>query len=213
MSRGDYVLLFIFATGFFVAGVVWRPAFGDYKNLKDALECTSFLATTVAAAVAIYTLRAWKAQFRHAERFKSLKDLKDAATNLYAFRGYLLAVERRCAHLMINKGLPSAELEEAEVEARERLTSALAAYNRAWSTAVVFFSQEEEQRFSGSAPVFVSRAIDDPLRIITLYANSPGPENRFQFNVSVREITDEARDLYASTVAQLEWMLRQKYKD
>lgn len=68
-----------------MAGVVWRPVFGDYAKLKDALECVSYLATAVAAIVAIYTLNAWKDQFRHAERFKSLKDLKDAATNLHTF--------------------------------------------------------------------------------------------------------------------------------
>lgn len=212
MNRSDVSFLALFVIGFFVAGAVWRPAFGDSAHLKVALECTSYLATTLAALVAIYALSAWKSQFRHAERFKSLRDLKDTATDLTAFRGYLLAVKRRCVHLMATGGVPSEELENAEYAAREKLTSALGAYNRAWSTAVVFFSEEEERRFSGPAPVFVSRAINDPLRIITLYANAPSHENSLGFAVAAREITDSAGDLYAKTVSELEWMLRQKFK-
>lgn len=212
MNRTDFAFLILCAGGFFIAGAVWRPAFGDSANLKVALECSSYLATTVAAIVAIYALNAWKSQFRHSERFKSLKDLKDAATDLTVFRGYLLAVERRCVHLMTNGGLPCGALEEAENEAREKLMTSIAAYNRAWGTAVVFFSPDEERKFSGPAPLFVSRALHDPLRIINMYASAPGRENLVSFLSSVREITESARDLYSKTVSELEWMLRQKYQ-
>lgn len=212
MRRSEVVILVVFAFGFTAIGAVWRPAFGSYESVKAAIECTSYIATTLAAVVAIYALNAWKAQFNHAERFKSLKELKDAAKDLTAFRGYLLAVERRCVNLMATGGMPDENFEAAERAAREKLTSAITAYSRAWSTAVVFFSDEDERTFSGPANVFVTRAIEDPLKIITLYANSPGPENSVHFAFSVREITDSAKHLYASTVSELEGMLIQKFR-
>jgi len=212
MKRSDVLLLAVGGIGLFMAGVVWRPVFGDYSKLKDALECTSFLATAVAAIVAIYTLNAWKSQFRHAERFKSLKDLKDAATDLHTLRGYLLAVERRCVNLMHSGGMPSEEFFNEEEQAKQKWLDALQSYNRAWSTAVVFFSPEEERAFSGPANIFTDKYIDNTMRIVMLYANASGPENFSNFTLSVRVITDAARDLYARTVSELEWMLRQKFR-
>ena len=212
MKWSDAVLLAVTGSGLFMAGVVWRPVFGDYAKLKDALECTSFLATAVAAVVAIYTLNAWKAKFTHAERFKSLKDLKDAATDLHTLRGYLLAIERSCAHRMHSEGMPSVELFEEEEEAKKKWLIALQAYTRAWSTAVVFFSPEEEQSFSGPANVFTEKYIQDTLRIAALYANAPAPESFGLFTHNVREVTESARDLYARTLSELELMLRRKFR-
>ncbi|MEX6663732.1 hypothetical protein [Pseudomonas sp. W2-17] len=212
MTRGDVALLALIGTGLFVAGAVWRPVFGDYAKLKDALECTSFVATALAAMVAIYTLNLWKTQFRHAESFKALKELKDAATSLHAFRGYLLAVQARCMFLMQYGREQSEAIHEDEEAARQRWLTALQAYNRAWSTAVVFLTPEEEAAFRGPAPIFTRRSIDDPLKIVMAYANAPGVENVHQFAATARLITDEARHLYADTVSQLEWMLREKYQ-
>lgn len=212
MNRGDIALLALMGAGLFMAGVVWRPVFGDYAKLKDALECTSFIATALAAAVAIYTLNVWKAQFRHAESFKALKELKDAATSLHAFRAYLLAVQTRCMFLMQYGRVESEAIHEDEEAARQKWLIALEAYNRAWSTAVVFLTPEEEMAFRGPAKVFTRRSIDDPLKIVMAYANAPGIENIHQFAATARVVTDEARHLYADTVSQLEWMLRKKYQ-
>lgn len=212
MKRGDIALLGLIGTGLFVAGATWRPVFGDYSQFKDALECTSFIATALAAMVAIYTLNVWKAQFRHAESFKALKDLKDAATSLISFRKYLLAVQKRCMFLMQYGRAESEAVHEDEEAARQKWLIDLQAYNRAWSTAVVFLTPEEEAAFRGGGPVFTRRSIDDPLRIVMAYGNDPGVENVHQFAATCRTVTEEARDLYADTVSQLEWMLRQKYQ-
>lgn len=212
MRRGDIALLGLLGVGLFVAGAVWRPVFGDYSKFRGALECTSYIATAIAATVAIYTLNVWKAQFRHAESFKALKELKDAASGLNSFRKYLLAVQTRCMFLMQYGRFESEAVHEDEEVARQKWLIDLQAYNRAWSTAVVFLTPEEEAAFRGPAPVFTRRAIDDPLRIVMAYANDPGVENVHQFAATCRSVTEEARHLYADTVSQLECLLRQKYQ-
>lgn len=44
------------------------------------------------------------------------------------------------------------------------------------------------------------------------YANNPGEENFHEFIETCRLVTEEVRHLYASTVSELEFMLRQKYR-
>lgn len=208
MKSSDVVLLGVGSIGLFMAGVVWRPVFGNYSVLKDALECTSYIATAIAAVVAIYTLNAWKAQFRYAERFRSIKDLKDAATGMHTFRGYLLAVQATGEALIASNGHPNAELDEKEKQARQKWLVSLEAYNRAWGTAVVFFKPDEERRFPGPAIEFSSRSITDPLKIINAYADARSTGETGGFWVAAREVTEDARSLYRATVNELESMLR-----
>ncbi|MCY1463617.1 hypothetical protein D9M71_815310 [compost metagenome] len=76
----------------------------------------------------------------------------------------------------------------------------------------MFFTPQEEKNFSGPANIFTDKYMDNTMRIVMLYANAPGVENYGNFSSSCRVITDSAKDLYAKTVSELEWMLRQKYR-
>jgi hypothetical protein len=182
------------------------------NKIRGVFEILSYAGTVVTAMVAVVALTSWQSQFRHTERFKSLKDLKDAAIGLHAFKDFLLTVQKKCHHLICNDGYPIDVLEQDETLAREKWLIALEAYNRAWGTAVVFFTHAEEASFSGSAKVFTSRSINDPLRIVMAYANQPNKDQLVEFTKTSRQITDEAKYLCKSTVSELEWMLRQKYK-
>ena len=201
----------------FCSGVVWgmipdKKSFFTIASVHDLFDIFGAIATMVAAAVAVIALSNWRSQFRHAARFESLKSLKDAATRLHTFRKYLMAVQSRCLHLMQSGGVEDRKIREAEEEARRNWTKDLEAYNQSWGTAAVFFTPEEEAKFSGPASVFVKRSLDDPLRIVMAYANSPKLESRHDFFEECRVVTEEVRHLYASTVSELEWMLRQKYR-
>ena len=201
----------------FSAGIVWgmipdKTGFFIVANVHDLFDIFGALATVIAAAVAVVALSNWRSQFRHSARFESLKGLKNAATELHTFRKYLITVQSRCMHLMHSQGVEDKVLKELEETARQTWISALQTYNQAWGTAVVFFTAEEEANFSGPAPVFTQRSLDDPMRIVMAYANAPEFENRHEFIEACRGITEEVRHLYASTVSELEWMLRQEYR-
>lgn len=201
----------------FLSGVVWgiipdKKGFFVVASVHDLFEIFGALATMVAAGVAVVALTNWQSQFRHAEKFKSLKELKDAATGLVAYRGYLFAVQRRCLQLMGTGGIPNEAFDEDQKIAHEQWKIALQAYNRAWGTAVVFLSAEEEAMFTAPANVFTDRTLDDPLKIVALYANAPGRDQVHNFNAAVREITDAARHLSATAVMEVEVLLRQKFR-
>lgn len=201
----------------FAAGVLWgmipdKTGFFVVANIHDLFDILGAMATVIAAVVAVVALTNWRSQFRHEARFQSLKELKDAALELHTFRAYLMVVEARCMGLMHNGGVGNKEIYQLEEAAKQTWLSALQRYNKAWGTAVAFFTAEEEAAFTGSAPVYVKRSLDDPMKIVMAYANAPGAENDLQFAATCREITEQARHLYASTVSELELMLRQNYR-
>ncbi|MBI6749766.1 hypothetical protein [Pseudomonas syringae] len=202
----------LFSSGVICGMIPDKKGFFLIESVHDLFEIFGALATVIAAVVAVVALSGWRSQFRHAARFESLKSLKDAATKLHTFRKYLKTVEARYAHLIHNQGIESNELIENEESARQQWANDLQAYNQAWGTAVVFFSPEEESEFSGAAPVYVRRSLDDPFKIVAAYANATTADGLYRFTHACRDINEEVRHLYAKTVSELEWMLRQKYK-
>lgn len=201
----------------FFAGVVWgmipdKSGFFIVESIHDLFEIFGAIATIIAAAVGVIALTNWQSQFRHAEKFKALKELKDAAYNLHAFRGYLFAIQRRCLHLMASGGVPNEAFDEDERIAHDQWNAALKMYNVAWGTAVIFLSEEEEKLLTTPASIFTNRTLDDPLRIVTIYANAPGADQVINFNLAVRAITDHARHLSATAVTEAEVMLRNNFR-
>lgn len=201
----------------FLTGVVWgmipdKSGFFIVDNVHDLFEIFGAIATAIAAAVGVIALTNWQSQFRHAEKFKALKELKDAAYSLFAFRGYLFAVQRRCLHLMASGGVPDEDSLEDERNAHETWMTSLQNYNIAWGTALIFLSIEEEATLSASAYLFTDRSLDDPLRIVTLYANAPSKDQIANFNKAVREITNNARQLSATAVAEAEILFRRNFR-
>ena len=81
-------------------------------------------------------------------------ELKDAATGLYTFRGYQLALVENGKQYRANGGVPNAQLEEIQLSAAERWRGSLEVYVKAWSTAVVFFTYEEEKNIQWTATSF-----------------------------------------------------------
>ncbi|WDG77318.1 hypothetical protein PUP68_21655 [Pseudomonas chlororaphis] len=201
----------------FFTGAIWgmipdKSGFFAVENVHDLFDMFGAIATAVAASVGVIALTNWQSQFRHAEKYKALKDLKDAAYGLHAFRGYLFAVQRRCLQLMAAGGVPNEAFDEDERIAHEQWTVALRAYNVAWGTAIIFLTGEEEAMLTAPAYIFTNRTLDDPLRIVTIYANAPGKDQINNFNISVRKITDDARLLSATAMTEAEILLRQNFR-
>lgn len=180
------------------------------NKVRGVFELLSFAGTAVTAVVAVVALSSWQVQFRHAERFKSIKELKDAATGLYTFRGYLLALVASGKQYRANGGVPNAKLEEIQLSAAERWRGSLEVYVKAWSTAVVFFTEEEEKNFSGQPRVFIDLTNERPTEIVNADELFPSPEADHEFDKYTKEITDQVQRIYAQTVAELETMVRKK---
>ncbi|MNJ48130.1 hypothetical protein D3C77_433170 [compost metagenome] len=90
----------------FISGVVWSALFYDLKVsfLKDAIEVGSFIATIVAAGVAVVTLTAWRKQWEYSAAQDALKRLHSALDNLSCAPSYLKAFA--CWKLCLGKNNP-----------------------------------------------------------------------------------------------------------
>lgn len=210
MKRSDVVVLVVGGVGLFLAGVVWRPVFGDSTILKEAIECTSYLATTAAALVAIYTLNIWKAQFRHAERFSSLRILKDAITDMHLYRGHLLAVINMCSNARENNGVPDKQLIDIEQKKREQLKLAFSNYKKAWAAAVVFFTPDEERNFPGPPNHFMTLYLTRVQGIHDAHKKYSTPGQSAEFEAIAESYNLEAMEIFKDTLDEVESMLRRK---
>lgn len=180
------------------------------NKVRGVFELLSFAGTAVTAVVAVVALTSWQAQFRHSERFKSIKELKDAATGLFTLRGYLLALIDSGKQFRANGGIANAQLEAIQRSARAKWLESLQLYVKAWSTAVVFFTEEEERNFSGQPRVFIDLSTKLPKEIINADELFPSPETDHEFDKYTKEITDHVQRVYAQTVSELETMIRKK---
>jgi hypothetical protein len=205
MGRSDLILCIVCALGFFAAGLVWRPAFDGGGDMKSAIESTSYIATTMAAVVAIFALRAWKSQFEHTERFKCLSDLKNAATDLDAYNIYLYDFYSVCSEGIQNGGtfvweqLPGGSLAQ--------WVKALNAYRQAWTTARIFMTKAEIDSFSGKPENFDELHSRNSTLLPASFINCRESEMLIHLMECYQEVNQESWALYKSTLKQTEDLL------
>lgn len=209
MSIVDGIIMFVIIAGAFFSGVVWAPVFADLK-VAQAIETTSYLATIITCAVAVITLSAWRYQFRHAERYATLKDLKVAATDLHSYRGFLLAVKKSCDYQIAHAGDVDPELRSRELGKRQQMLDAIANYNKAWAAAVGFLSTEEESRIIGTPNKFALLSMERPDQLMEACRLCLEGGAQDAFNSTMEQINAEAMNIYAVTVGEIERLLREK---
>lgn len=209
MRRIDSLIWVAIIVGAFFCGVVWAPAFAGLP-MKAVLEATSYIATIIACLVAVITLIAWRSQFRHAERYATLKVLKGAVTDLHYYRGFLLAVKKSCDYQIANAGNVDPDLRSKEVEKRQKMLDAIAGYNKAWAAAVGFLTAEEEARIIGTPTKFALLSMDRPDQLVKACRLCLHGGAEADFHETMEKFNVEARHIYAVTVDEIERLLREK---
>lgn len=209
MWRADNLILVAIVIGSFFCGIVWAPSLNDF-HVKGALEATSYIATIIACVVAVIALLAWKSQFRHAERYATLKDLKGAVTDMHTYRGFLLAVKRSCDHQIANGGAVDPDLRAIEVAKREKMLEAITNYNKAWAAAIGFFTPEEESRIVGTPTKFALLSMEQPRNLVEACARRIRGEPGAEYESVMNTANAEAQHIYALTVSEVERLLREK---
>lgn len=209
MKRDDSLIWIATLIGAFFCGVVWAPALVDWQ-INGALEATSYVATIIACAVAVITLLAWRSQFRHAERYATLKALKAAVTDLHTYRGFLLAVKRSCDYQIANSGAVDPDLRGSELEKRQAMLTAIADYNKAWAAAVGFLSADEEARIIGTPTKFALLSIQRPDQLMEVSKLCLQGESQAEYQATMQRFNAEAQHIYAVTVSEVERLLREK---
>lgn len=205
MTRSDWILCVVCIIGFFVAGLVWRPAFDDNQNIKYAMECTSYIATTLAAIVAIFALNAWKYQFKYTERFKHLSELKDAAAGLNAYIEYLYDFYGHCSRSIPNGG--TLAWEHSDDGTLAQWNKALDRYRHVWAIARIFLTEAEVAGFSGKPEKFDELYVKNIRRLSRSVGSGEESDALVRLMESYQEVSQESWALYKSTLRQAEELL------
>lgn len=209
MNRADIVALIVVVVGSFVTGIVWAPVFSGQPNIKDMLEATSYIATILACGVAATALSSWKKQFRYTERFSRISKLKDAATDLHLYRGYLQAIGRACDLMFDGEQVPP-EARDEITQRRGRLLEVFASYRKAWTSAVAFLDHSEEASIKGTPDAFLSLYLKYPDYIYeACQVGLNSGDNRDYVSIMESAIS-EAKELYADTVRSFDSLLADK---
>ncbi|MFV3292568.1 hypothetical protein ACNFBR_28025 [Pseudomonas sp. NY11955] len=199
-------MLVVIGLGLFATGLVWRPMVGDGDSIKYALECTSYIATAVAAIVAITALSAWRDQFRYTERFKCLTELKEAAADLSAFSEYLHDYYTACFNSIPNGG--TLVWKHSDDGSLAKWYKALDRYKRVWTTARVFLTEVEMDYFSGKPEDFDDLYARASVCLPASFVNHKGSQKLTKLMECYQEVHQESWDLYKSTLKQAEELLK-----
>lgn len=92
MGRLNSYWMFFYCCLLFSSGIVFGFIFTksgevDFVGFLNALAS---LATVGAAVTAIYALNSWRAQFKHAERYKVIKEFRDTVSDVDFVRRFVL---------------------------------------------------------------------------------------------------------------------------
>lgn len=205
MNKNDVFIYMVIAVGLFVAGAVWAPGLSAAKEVKEALECTSYIATVLACAVAISALTSWRAQFRHSEKYNAIKTLTDAALGMQVVRSYLFAMQNNYGQKYASGGVPIEILERSVDAEREVCAQALRVYQKAWITASALLSESEQADYPGVYAMVWDLVYEYPLRMASLYAEC----EKFEFFSRARELINEHAKLHSDMLFWLKLKLRQ----
>ncbi|MFV3289155.1 hypothetical protein ACNFBR_10480 [Pseudomonas sp. NY11955] len=209
MEKKDIAILTAVVVGSFFSGVVWAPIFTDKALIKDLLESSSYVATIFACVVAVVALSSWKKQFRFSERFSRLSSLKDAATDLHLYRGYLQDISRAIELKLGGEDVPDNFAKDLESK-REKVLDTFSFYKKSWTSAVAFLSAQEEAEIQGRPDVFISMYMRYPQQLYSAAEVCFLTGDRAEYDSIKQEAIERAKSLYAQTVGALDHLLSQK---
>jgi hypothetical protein len=174
------------------------------NKVRGAFELLSFAGTAVTAVVAVAALTSWQTQFRHAERYKSVKSLLEASNDIHKMRSYMFKLQEKYLWLLESGGKPNEAIDAKEASHKEEWFAIQDKYTKAWSAAAIFMSESERNSVPLTGKILRAVSFDLPMQLTFLYANSQGVDGRNNFAWEARNITDNYSDQATATITAIE---------
>lgn len=163
MNYSGKLVIWCGCFGLFLAGVIWSRVLYDFDLgfIKDTIEVGSYIATIIAAGVAVITLTAWRQQWKYAASQESLKRLMTSLDDLSCARLYLKAFAYFESYKFTQPGTDAAEFYK---EMEDKLYLELMKASKDFTSSL----QDVQLLFSGELPGFLSSADNLSNRIIKI---------------------------------------------
>ncbi|NMX65509.1 hypothetical protein [Pseudomonas sp. WS 5079] len=150
MSRTNSYVIFCYCCLLFCAGVVFGFIFTKSGEVSFIafLGALSSLATIGAALTAVYALNSWRTQFKHAEKYRMIKELRDMTSDSDFIRRFVISVRDQLMNSLSSEALeddPSEVMKDFGMELWWQHSKSL---NYAWSNMCEILSDEDISRFA-----------------------------------------------------------------
>ena len=203
MSRTNTYVIFCYCCLLFCAGIVFGFVFtkSGEVNFIAFLGVLSSLATIGAALTAVYALNSWRTQFKHAEKYRMIKELRDMTADSDFIRRFVISVRDQLMNSLYSESLeddPSEVMKDFGMELWWQHSKSL---NYAWNNMCEILTDEEISWF-----VTRPSKLDDSVsewfqKMIYIVFEDDGPRHKRHLNLAKetarggKEITSQYKEL------------------
>ena len=186
MSRTNSYVIFCYCCLLFFAGVVFGFIFtkSGAVSFITFLGVLSSLATIGAALTAVYALNSWRTQFKHAEKYRMIKELRDMTSDSDFIRRFVISVRDQLMNSLFSETLeddPSEVMKDFGMELWWQHSKSL---NYAWSNMCEILSDEDISRFA-TRPSDLDDSVTEWFeKMIYIVFEDESPRRRRQFNLA-----------------------------
>lgn len=183
MSRVNGYLMFLYCSLLFSAGIVFGFLFTKTGEVSFVtfLSAASSLATIAAAVTAVYALYAWYPQFKHAEKYKLIREFQALLFQHNAVRDYVYSCRKHfLEYIESEDGGLSNPFSPLPQEALKNWLDHVSALSQAWENMTLMLS-DEEISLLGLAPIDIDREVDDLIgRLMDETFDEVGKKRKFK---------------------------------
>jgi hypothetical protein len=178
----------------FLAGVVFSFLFTKTGEVGFVafLGAVASLATIGAAITAIYALNIWYPQFKHSEKFKALKRLREILDAGNSAEKYIESVYFDCMRRNTNEVSSGTRAMDMRHEAKVKWRRQCLSVERCWDDLETLFSQSELAAFS-DVPKDIDIAVESHVQNIEYMTSDGASVDFIQLGLQVSDVCQNVR--------------------
>ncbi|PMZ71768.1 hypothetical protein C1X65_22605 [Pseudomonas sp. FW305-70] len=186
--------MFLYCLLLFSAGIVFSFLFTKTGEVGFVafLGAVASLATIGAAITAIYALNIWYPQFKHSEKFKALKKLREILDAGNSAEKYIESVYFDCMRKNTNETNSGTKLLDARHEAKTKWRRQCLSVERCWDDLETLFSQSDLAFFS-DVPKDIDSAVESHVQNIEYMTSDGASVDFIQLHLQISDVCQNIR--------------------
>lgn len=179
----------------FLSGAIWGGggiSFVNEPDFKTAFEIGSYAATILAALVGVKTMNAWRAQFKHSEKFKSVKAFQQSLERNGVLGDYMNFLLSECGKIKFGGRPPDIGVFLAAAQDKQKAWLASCVdVSRCWGSMILLLDAAERKSFSFT-PEEIEHRVNPMVNRIYNIAFGVEPIDLFQLTDEINALSMDA---------------------